>query len=203
MRKSLALTTLALGATLALTACGGAAGSSPSAPTVEPVKAESATPTPTKDSSKSSRGNIVKEFGQGANITDTLHGDKEIVNFSINSIAPGTCTEQYAQAPTNGNIVIVDVSAETKPELADAIMKSFTLSGYDFKYIADNGTTFNGNLASTATYSCIPAAETFPSAGMGPGEKITAKVVLDVPAAHGILVLKAPGSNTVGWEYKF
>jgi len=193
-------TTLALIGLLgvSLSACGGTAASSPTAPTAQAVTASPAA----AESGKSPRGNIIKEVGQGAGITDPTHDNKEVVNFVVNSIKPGKCTEQYAQAPKNGNIVIVDVTVETKPELADAIMSSYRMSGHDWKFVAANGTTFNGSLG-TSSFGCLPDAATFPSAGMGPGEKITAKVVLDVPQPHGILVLKEPFSNTNGWEYKF
>jgi hypothetical protein len=36
---------------------------------------------------------------------------------------------------------------------------------------------------------------------MGPAEKVTAKVVLDLPSDHGILVLKSGISG--GFEYSF
>jgi hypothetical protein len=189
---------------LSLTACGGTATSSPTAPTAAPVggSASTAAAAAPAEAAKSPRGNIVKKFGEGAGVTDMI-SKKEVVNFAVNSITPGTCTDQYAQPPVNGHIVFVDVTVETKPELADATMKSFSLSGYDFKFVSANGTTFNGNLSTAGSVMCIPAAEAFPMAGMGPGEKITAKVVLDVPEPSGILVLKAPFSNTNGWEYNF
>ena len=200
MRKILSVSALALGTVMALSACGGTtASSSPTAPSAAPVEASKQAET---GPAKSERGNIVKEVGQGASITDKLHDNKEVVNFVVNSITPGACTEPYAQAPKNGNIIVVDVTVETKPELANATMTSYSLSPWDFKYVAPNGTTFNGDLAGQS-YGCLPAAATFPSAGMGPAEKITAKVVLDVPQPNGILVLKAPFSNTNGWEYKF
>lgn len=186
---------------LTLSACGGTASSSPTAPSAEAVTSQ---PEAAKGPEKSARGNIVKKLGEGASITDSMTpGNPEVVNFTINSITPGACTEPYAQPPVNGNIFIVDVTVETKPELANAMMKSYSMSGYDFKYIAPNGTTFNGDLGTMATYGCLPDSATFPSAGMGPAEKITAKVVLDVPQPSGILVLKAPLSNTMGWEYTF
>ncbi|MGN7149190.1 hypothetical protein ACTHQ6_09390 [Arthrobacter sp. SAFR-179] len=199
-----ALLTLPVAALL-LAGCSGTPQSSPTAPTVEPIGSSSASAasTPAPTSSKSARGNIVKQFGQGANITDTQHDNKEIVNFTVNSIAPATCTGQYAQPAENGHLIAVDIAAETKPELAEAVMTSYHLSPSSFKFVADNGTTYNGNLGTAATFSCLPDPELFPSAGLGPGEKAAGKIVIDVPAPSGILVLKAPGSSTNGWEYKF
>jgi hypothetical protein len=145
----------------------------------------------------------VKKFGEGASITDTVKDNKEIVNFTVKSIKPVKCTEQYAQPTENGHLVAVDVAVETKPELAEAIMQSYHLSPSDFKFVAANGTTFNGNLGTGAAFSCLPSTQLFPSAGLGPAEKASGKVVLDLPAAKGIVVLKAPMSSTNGWEYKF
>lgn len=102
----------------------------------------------------------------------------------------GSYNQQYSQGSVNEQIILVDITVETMPELAESSLPKFTLPGYDFKYIAVNGSTFNGDLGTVATYSCIPGAEQFPSGGMGPAEKVTAKVVSDVPAPTGILVLK-------------
>jgi hypothetical protein len=206
MRKSLTLTALALGATLALTACGSStdsvkAGETPSGqatPVSAPSSAPVPKPTPTVDEKKSVRGNLLMEGGDTGLISES---GKTTTKFTVNSIAAGACNQKYSRAAENGQIVFVDIAVETTPELAQSSYPKYTLSGYDFKFIHDNGTTFNGNLSTSATYSCIPDAETFPSGGMGPAEKITAKVVLDVPAAHGTLVLESGLSG--GFEYKF
>ncbi|HKU36442.1 MAG TPA: hypothetical protein VJP90_12910, partial [Paenarthrobacter sp.] len=58
----------------------------------------------------------------------------------------------------------------------------FDLTGYDFKFIGSDGKTFNGSLGGSATYSCLDDSETFPVAGMGPGEKARGVIVLDVTA---------------------
>ena len=41
-------------------------------------------------------------------------------------------------------LLAADISVETTTKLM--------LTGHDFKFIAENGTTFNGNLATRATY---------------------------------------------------
>lgn len=195
-----------------LTACGGtsnaatkpgetASGQSTpeTPPSSAPVVAETPTPEP-DDSKKSERGNLIMATGDTGLIQSGLTGETT-TKFTVNSIKPGTCNQPYSSAAQNGTILLVDVSVETTKALAKASFPKYLMSGNDFKYIAANGTTFNGNLSTVATYSCIPDAEQFPSGGMGPAEKITAKVVLDVPAKHGILVLES-GLNG-GFEYKF
>jgi hypothetical protein len=211
MRKSLSIAALALTATLALSACGtenGAqSGTAPeasestspavSAPTAEPIPSETATTD--AGPAKNDRGNIVMKFGDIGTISSGASGDVQ-TKFTVHSIKPIACTGEYASAAQNGSVLAVDITVETTKELAKDSYPKFTLSGYDFKYIANNGTTFNGNLSTTATYSCIPDAETFPSGGLGPSEKTRAKIILDAPATKGILVLE---SGLSGFEYKF
>jgi hypothetical protein len=216
MKQHRLLAALALTGTLCLTGCvGSEPASAPTAttsatssatttpvspPSSAPVVKSTPTPTPTEDSEKSIRGNVLMEVGV-TGIISSKATKKVTTTFIINAITPGTCDQPYSQPAVNGQIMLVDISVETTPELAESSYPSFTLSGYDFKFIADSGTTFNGYLSTGATYGCIANSETFPSGGMGPAEKITAKVVLDVPAAHGILVLKA--GLSAGFEYKF
>jgi hypothetical protein len=210
MKRSLGSLALIATLGLSLTACGSTTDSAKPGETksgeAQPVTAPSSapvvktTPTPTSDVKKSIRGNLLMEGGDIGTISSGST-KKVTTKFTVNAITPITCTEKYSRAAENGNIVVVDIAVETTPELAESSYPKYTLSGNDFKYIADNGTTFNGDLNTIATYSCIPDAEKFPSDGMGPAEKITAKVVLDLPATHGILVLKSGLSG--GFEYKF
>jgi len=209
MRKALSLSALALATALALSACGDSKGSASAEDTANPVAPPSAAPistpkpTPTEDKSLSSRGNLIMTAGTFGTISDQYTKTLQ-AKFAVNSITPIECTPpQYGsvRAPENGTIIAIDVTAETTPELAQDTNPNFSISSYDFKFIAENGTTFNGNLGTVATYSCIPDAEQFPSRGLGPNEKVTAKVILDVPAPHGVLVMK--GNYGKGFEYTF
>lgn len=219
MRKI--ITALAVTASLALSACGTSNDSvspadtsnpvaTPSADTSNPVAAPSAdpvvkstpTPTQTSDENLSSRGNLIMKPGAFGTISERYSGTLQ-AKFAVKSIAPIQCTSDMASyyKPENGNMVALDLVVETTPELAQDSNPTFRLSGYDFKYIAKNGTTFNGSLSSAATYGCIDDSLIFPSAGMGPNEKVTAKLILDLPAAHGTLVML--GNSGKGFEYTF
>lgn len=216
MKQHRLLPALALAGTLCLTGCvrsepASAPSATPSGtpsatatpvspPSSAPAVKSTPTPTPTVDSKKSIRGNLLMEAGD-TGLISTGTPKKLTTKFIVNAITPGTCDQGYSRPAVNGQIMLVDITVETTPELAESSYPKYTLSGYDFKYIADNGTTFNGNLGTIATYSCIADAEEFPSDGMGPAEKVTAKIVLDLPAAHGILVMKSGLSG--GFEYKF
>lgn len=187
-----------------LAGCGAAASSSPTAPTVAPAtstQAESASPSATASpaSAKSSRGNIVKTPGEGASVTDK---DKTVASFVVNSITvDAACTSKYASAAENGHFVVLEVSMETMPELAQSVNPQFGLAGYAWKAIAANGTTFNGDVFTAAAYMCLDDAERFPSA-LGPAEKATGKIVLDVPTPTGVLVHQQ-GFMPTGWEWAY
>jgi hypothetical protein len=212
MRKSLSIAALALTATLALSACGGQtdsqpAGASPSAEGVTPPSAEPVTkettpapePTPTTDEKRSDRGNLIMAPGDTGIIKDQ-YTDAVHAKFTVHSIKPAVCNGPYPQAAENGHLFAVDVTVETTKELGKSTYPKYDISGHDFKYIAANGTTFNGSLATIGAYSCLADAENFPSDGLGPAEKVRAKVVVDLPATKGILVLQ---EGLSGFEYKF
>jgi len=210
--KSLASLALIAGLGLTLSACGSATANvkaSDAAKTSAPVTAPTATPIPaaapaappTTDAKKSIRGNLLAAVGDTGTISDGLTR-KVTTKFTVNSIAPGACDQPYSSAPTNGHILFVNVTVETTPDLASATIPTYSLTGYDFKFISKNGTTFNGNLSTIGTMSCIADAAAFPTRGLGPAEKATGTVVLDVPETSGILVLKDQLSES-GFEYNF
>lgn len=189
---------------LSLSACGAATPGPAASVSVEPLAPS--TPSPTAAPSKSARGNFIKEVGQ----TGRLAGKdgNEVVNFTVNSITlDAPCTGPYASPVVNGHIVVLDVSVETFPELADPAggYSQFDMSADMFKFIGTNGTTFNGDLRSQGAYMCLPDEESIGhNGGIGPAEKVTGKVALDVPEAHGTLIFHTYlTSSSTGWEWTF
>lgn len=163
--------------------------------TVEP----STEATPAAAGEKSTRGNLIKQIGEGAGLTDE---GKQVVTFVVNSIAVDVpCTGNYPSPVENGHILILDVSVVTEPELAESISPNFYMNPYDFTEIAPNGTTSNADLGTMATYSCLPDAEVLPQE-IGPGENVTGKLVLDVTNPSGTLVFKYAGAPA-GWEWTY
>lgn len=202
MKYTKSLVSLALiGSAFVLSACGAdngaASGEAPSAAAVEKQ-----TPTPAAGAAKSSRGNFVMKAGSKAFATQTDSlTDKETAKFTVDKISKGACTAPYAQPAEHGNIVFVKVTVQTLPALSEASFPKFTMSSHDFKFIAKNGTTFNGSLATGGTYSCLPDAETFPAAGLGPDQKASGIIVLDVPQPTGTFLVKSDFGT--GYEYAF
>lgn len=192
--------TSALG--LSLTACGGSSETAPppTSPTVESLAPSTPTPT-SSEPARSARGNIIKKFGQPAGRFNP-ENNKQLVNFTINSAAiDPPCTGPAPQPAENGHFVILDAIIETLPELAEAQIPQFDLSPHNFKFVGANGTTYNGSLTSGASYGCLPDNEILPINGVGPAEKVTGKIVLDVPETTGTLVFKPMGGSGSGWEW--
>lgn len=165
-------------------------------PSSEPT-AETTSAAP--ETAKSARGNLIKQVGEGAGLTDE---GEQVVTFVVNSIAVDVpCTGPYPQPVVNGHIVVLVVCVVTEPTLADSRNPTFYMTSFDFTEIVPNGTTSNADLGTAATYGCLPDPEVLPSS-MGPGENATGKVVLDVTNPNGTLVFKYGGSPA-GWEWTY
>ncbi|MBG6216268.1 hypothetical protein IWX75_000712 [Arthrobacter sp. CAN_A6] len=96
----------------------------------------------------------------------------------------------------------LDVSVETTPAVGtDDGLSSFSMDPYNFKPIAANGTTSNADPSSIAAMYCYEEAQMLPSS-IGPGEKATGLVVLDVESPSGILVFNDLFSMH-GWEWAY
>ncbi|NWL35120.1 hypothetical protein [Paenarthrobacter nitroguajacolicus] len=200
-----------LATALTLTACGGTVNkNTPSesaeasdapitAPTAAPVTTPKSTPTPT-GKAKSIRGNFIAELGDIGSFSNQST-KKVTTKFTVDSILDVQCTQPYSRPADNGRLITVALTVETTPDLADDTNPNFRITSHDFKFIAASGTTFNGNLGSVATYSCIDDALTFPSGGMGPAEKVAGSVVLDLPPGPGTLVYTGGAFTGPFFEY--
>lgn len=206
MKPSLPL--LALVSLLGITITGCSQATEPTAtPSALVVESIGATPTHSPSTSaapqKSARGNYIRVPGDTARMW-TGADKKTTVVFTINSITVDPqCTAPYAQPAEKGHFVVLDASIETMPELANASYDRFDLSPHGWQFVGANGTTYNGSLASGASYSCMTDSEILPINGVGPGEKVTGKIILDVPATTGTLVFKPLGGAIGGWEWAF
>ena len=193
MKKSLlAIGTAALLA-ISLSACGSSVASSTSPAesqaAVEPVTKTTPTPTP-ESGPKSARGNTIKALGEPSfwkESSDVADADAT-GKFTVTEIKDVVCDQPYGSPPTNGKVIGLTVDVETTAKLAEAPMAEVFLTPYDFKFIAPNGTTFNGNLSSVGTMSCIDQSLVLKSS-FGPAEKAHGVILLDVPAGGGVLTV--------------
>lgn len=201
MKKQLAITALSIAA-LALTACGSSGESAepvevtpvtPDAVNVQPVETEEAEAAPEDETTE--RGNIAASVGGTGTLADA--NGNETVRFTVKSIEPVKCTEPYAEKAENGHLFGVEMSIKTTKDMEPY---SAMFSGHQWTYYSDEGTRFNGDLSTIATYSCLPESEVIPS-DIGPGEKATGLILIDVPAKSGVLVFEPDYFN--GFEYTF
>lgn len=133
-----------------------------------------------------------------------------MANFTVNSTAPlETCTGPYPMPLENGHFVVLDMSVETLPELGTTEYGSqtFDINGAMFVQICGCQRHHVYRKPGTmGAHSCLPDTETIGTngGGIGPAEKVTGKVVLDVPEPTGTLVYRSYlTSGNGGWEYKF
>lgn len=149
----------------------------------------------------SDRGNLVMAVGEGAAI-ESEDGEPQ-ASFVINSITvDAPCTSPDAEPAENGHLVTLDVSVETTAAVGtDDGMSSFAMDPYYFKAISSNGTTSNASPDTIATDYCYDDAQLLP-ATIGPGEKATGLVVLDLESPEGILVYEDYFSY-YGWEWTY
>jgi hypothetical protein len=182
------ISSLGILAVLALTACGSSVASSSATQTpVPPASSAQQTAPPTLAADKSPRGNTIKKIGDTSEFKGS-DNDPAMGTFAVTKIEDLTCTQPYAPKPTNGKLIGLTIDLETKPELAQQTPPQVFLSSMSFKYIADNGTTFNGNLATGASFMCLPADQIIASS-FGPAEKAHGIMVLDVPSSGGVLTI--------------
>ena len=199
MRKFMGAS-LIVGVALALSACSTTTTKpeGATAPSATPITAES----PKTDDGKNDRGNFVSKVGEVGTIS-AIGSGKILSKFTVNSIKPTGCDQPYySQKPVNGRLMAVKLTVETTKDLKDRALDKWLVSGYDFKFIAANGTTFNGNLSTIATYGCLADSALFPVQGIGPSEKAAGIVILDVPKAAGTLVYEPVSAGMcAGFEY--
>lgn len=195
MKKSILLVGLAAILSIFLSACSTSAppsatpSVSESQAAVEPVTKTTPTPTP-ESKPKSVRGNTIKQLGEASfwkESSDIPDADA-LGKFTVTEIKDVVCDQPYAQPPTNGKIIGLTLDVETSAKLAKDDIPELYLTPYDFKYIAPNGTTFNGDLATMGTMSCIDQTLILKSS-FGPAEKAHGMILLDVPSSGGVLTI--------------
>ncbi|MFF0905361.1 UNVERIFIED_CONTAM: hypothetical protein RF653_16955 [Kocuria sp. CPCC 205316] len=198
--KRYALALLALPA-LTLVGCSNAeADPEATAPNVEPATAES---TPSSTQETSPRGNLTKEIGEPAGIHSLDDPNENVVTYVVKGIEiDPVCTTPYALAPENGRFIAVDMEVETaaEPGFTEVMYGPISISSHSFKMIDAKGTTVN-SISSGPSYGCIEESETLPSS-IGPGERVTGRVILDVPSTEGILVYNESIDPSLGWEWE-
>lgn len=187
--------------TLLLTGCGTASRSA-SSPDVTPIPTRAAAPSsPAAEPKTSDRGNLIKNIGQPAGMADA-NGDQS-VNFAVTDIKKNLkCNTGYPAKADNGHLIAVKMDVEVKKNFADPDYpgETFPTHSSAWKFISANGTTFNGDLGTDGAFNCLDDKQTLPSEGIGPAQKASGWIVLDVPAKTGTLIFDYYGTG--GWEWE-
>ena len=205
------------GAILTLVALTGCASSNtePSAAPSNPATANAeAVPTPTTEPEPTPtetppgetggrRGNRTKAIGETAWSSENPDGSNPWFEMQVTGIDVGAkCTEEYAEAPVNGQFMFVNIAVSTSSAWpADLEGVPLDFNPNDFTIVGPDTLTEH-DLGTAPTYGCLPHGELFPIAGFGPGENLTGNVVLDSANTTGVLVYH-PWWAASGWEWPF
>ncbi|MEE1619787.1 hypothetical protein ACQ7DA_00100 [Zafaria sp. J156] len=128
---------------------------------------------------------------------------ESIVDFVVKDVDLALkCTEQFAEKAENGRLIGLHLDVETHKALGgeDQWIKTFDASAHTWTFVSAAGTTFNGSLATMPSFFCLADAETLPF-DIGPAQKASGVVVLDVPEAEGTLIFE-PYGDGLGWEWE-
>ncbi|NKG19367.1 MULTISPECIES: hypothetical protein [Paeniglutamicibacter] len=202
--KFLAVASLA---TLLLTGCADT-NQAPTAPDVTPIASgspssastEPSAATPSATAETSDRGNLIKVIGQPAGTVNTA-GD-QTVSFVVKKIDMKIkCNAPYATKAENGHLIGIKMDVQTFKELNDPDYPGMTFDAHpsSWTFISKEGTTFNGDLGTSSAFMCLEDDDQLPNS-IGPAQKATGWIVLDVPATTGTLIFSTqPGT---GWEWE-
>lgn len=144
----------------------------------------------------SERGNLVKTVGQYFGLESTDGSGSAADAYVTGITVDPTCTGASAQASENGHFVKVDLDITTFAGLNRPMMPNAA----NWKVIAADGTTFNGDVGTVSARLCLNDAEQVPDQ-VGPGEKVLGSVILDVPTTTGVLIYQDNPEASWEWAY--
>ena len=169
----------------------------PTAEDAEPVEAEEASeasPEPNE------RGNLVKQVGETAGLTDDVTGEWTL-DFKVTAIIPGyECTSGFADPSVNGQFVALRFEVNTTAAWDSEMMGDFMMSAHDFQAFDASNMRVNDPVG--AASMCPSDAEMLPQT-MGPAQSANGTIVLDLPAGPGIVAYRPMYLQTGGWEWAY
>ncbi|RKQ33753.1 hypothetical protein C1C97_011165 [Kocuria tytonis] len=105
-----------------------------------------------------------------------------------------------AMPAENGHLVSVNVEAKTgaaAPFKKAFYGQDFSFNPADWKFVDDKGTTAN-SVMTNPVFNCLDPKELLRD--MGPAERASGKIVLDLPSTKGTLIY-APSILDQAWEW--
>lgn len=155
---------------------------------------------PTGTGHTSSRGNLIKQVGEKAGVTN--EGGEPIWEFTFTKIEPNfSCTHEYSEPPANGNFIAIHVDSQTFPALGEEEwFSTVDFNPYAFTIFSPDGQRENDSQGNA--YACLSESESVPY-DIGPAERISGVVVLDSQHDSGTVVFKPSILEGGGWEWDF
>lgn len=154
----------------------------------------------------SSAGHVLKEIGEPAVIVDSVDGEV-IFSLTISDIeVRPDCPGAFAQAPENGNYVVVTIDASFSAAAVDRIPGTaesgdvLMFLGPAMFSVVDESGAIHSSLETDAAWTCYETRERA-AYTIAPGEEVVGLVVLDSPVASGTLVYRPVGNG--GWQWAF
>ena len=139
----------------------------------------------------------MKHIGDTAYIYADASRKTEWARWTVTNITlDAPCTDEYAEPPENGHMVVMDVTAQTTKDLPTDQPLYLGVTG-DWQYVLKDGTISNAPVNGSAAL-CLPQADRLPDV-IGPASKAQGKLVFDLPTTDGYLVYK--DGDVTGWEY--
>jgi hypothetical protein len=156
---------------------------------------------PSATRNENSRGQLIKEIGEVAALTNE---GVPTMNFKVTSIKPIQCDAPYA-TPPNGMALAVAVEVETTPTFSgplavDGQEGQISFGSHYWKGYATNGTRMN-NVGSSVEYNCLADKTQLLPDFFGKGEKLNGLVILDVTTPTGEVAFDPAGFG--GWVWKY
>lgn len=187
----------------ALAACSAPAPAAPqlNVPLASEAAAAPAPSAPTGEQSE--RGNLIKKLGEPAAFGPTASGQVDpVVTFAVDKITVGAkCTSAYPQPAEHGNLVRVDLRAETAKTLPPDGF--YMISGWDFSTVGADGIT-ETQLVTGPAAMCLDESDMFHGQQFAPASKYRGSIVIDTKNSSGVLVLKPSFMMTTGgWEWEY
>lgn len=190
-------------AALVLVGCG-STGSEP-APTVSVAPAATPTPTPTPSPTKqeNARGELIKEIGEVAGMTNSDQ-TANTLNFKVTSIKPAKCDGPWGVEP-NGYPIAVALEIETAADFEGPLVVNgeegmISFAPDNWTGYAANGTRMN-TVNSPITYNCYEDRNKQLPDYIGKAEKLNGVIVLDVASKKGEIAFDPANFGGWVWEY--
>lgn len=149
----------------------------------------------------SSRGNVIKRWGDKGGVGASDGSDARVVEFILNEPAKNfTCTGQYASAPENGVMVAIPAELTLAPGAEAAGFRGDLLHPVQFRFVGADGKTASIDMQTSAALQCVDE-EDAPNFNIGDGETTSGLITLDLPASEGTLILDDALMDG-GWEWE-